>query len=186
MAPLEFVTPDRVRTFVLDRLPESPYPKKFTGDPRQVREARRAHLRDLAFRVRKNLDLAQKRYKRGHDKRVLPANQDLRTGDWVYIDTHDKDRKKLDQRAKGPYRIVSRDTHTFTVLDGNTLERVSSDHVARAPTPAGQMDSSSVLRGPQEPVVPYDHADTGYSFVWERFVGHDRDENGDLWLRVRW
>lgn len=186
VAPLEFVTPDRVRTFVLDRLPESPYPKKFTGDPRQVREVRRAHLRDLAFRVRKNLDLAQKRYKRGYDKRVLPSNQDLRTGDWVYIDTHDKDRKKLDQRAKGPYRIVSRDTHTFTVLDGNTLERVSSDHVARAPTPAGQMDSSSVLRGPQEPVVPYDHADTGYSFVWERFVGHDRDENGDLWLRVRW
>lgn len=36
VAPLEFVTPDRVRTFVLDRLPESPYPKKFTGDPRQV------------------------------------------------------------------------------------------------------------------------------------------------------
>lgn len=102
------------------------------------------------------------------------------------MDTHDKDRKKLDQRVKGPYRILSRDDRTFTILDGVTLDRVSSDHVARAPTPAGETDSTSTLRGPQEPVVPSDHENTGVSFVLERFVGHDRDQDGELWLLVRW
>lgn len=186
VAPFEFVAPDRVRTFALDRLPESPYPKQFTGDPRQAREARRAHLRNLAFKVRKNLDLAQRRYKKGYDNRVQPAHQALRVGDWIYVDTHDKDRKKLDQRVKGPYRILSRDDRTFTILDGVTLDRVSSDHVARAPTPAGETDSTSTLRGLQEPVVPSDHEDIGVSFVWERFVGHDRDQDGELWVLVRW
>lgn len=186
VAPFEFVIPDRVRTFALDKLPGSPYPKEFTGTARQVREARRAHLRNLAFTVRKNLDLAQKRYKRGYDKRVTPVNEALRIGDWVYVDTNDDSRQKLDQKVKGPYRIVDRDGHTFTVLVEGIRDRVSSDHVARAPTPAGHTDSTSRLHGPQDPVVPMDYEDSGTPFVWERFVGHDRDSDGNLWLLVRW
>lgn len=49
VAPLEFVVPERVRTFSLDQLPQSPYPKQFTATARQMREARRSHFRDLAF-----------------------------------------------------------------------------------------------------------------------------------------
>ena len=186
VAPFEFVTPERVRTFALDRLPESPYPKKFEGTAREIREQRRAHLRDLAFTVRKNLEMAQRRYKKSYDRRVNTVNQALRAGDWVYVDTHAKDRKKLDQKVEGPYRILKRDSHTFTVLAKGYPDRISSDHVARAPTPAGQFDSSTMIHGPQEPVVPLDHDDTGLSFVWERFVGHDRDQDGNLWLLVRW
>lgn len=186
VAPLEFVVPERVRSYALDQLTSSPYSKKFTGSAKQMREARRAHLRDLAFKVRNNLELAQKRYKKSYDRRVNTVNETLKAGDWVYVDTHDKERKKLDQIVEGPYRILRRDGHTFTVMAKGFPDRVSSDHVARAPTPAGEMDSSTMLHGPQEPVVPLDHEDTGKHFVWERFVAWDRDTDGDLWLKVRW
>lgn len=151
-----------------------------------MREQRRAHLRDLAFTVRRNLELAQRRYKKSYDRRVYAVKQALRVGDWVYVDTHAKDRKKLDQKVEGPYRFPKRDSHTFTVLGKGFPDRGSSDHVARALTPAGQFDYSTMIRGPQQPEVFLDHDDTGLSFVWERLVGHDRDQEGNLWLLVRW
>eukprot|EP00170_Pyropia_yezoensis_P003014 contig_12636_g3021 len=81
-----------------------------------MREARRAHLRDRAFKVRNNLELAQKRYKKSYDCRFNPVNETLKAGDLVYVDTHDKERKNLDQLVEGPYRILRRDGHTFTVM----------------------------------------------------------------------
>lgn len=79
------MTPERVRTFALDRLPETLYPKKFHGTAREVREQRRAPLRDLTVTVRRILALTQKLYKGGYDKRVHPVNEALRVGDWVYV-----------------------------------------------------------------------------------------------------
>lgn len=82
------------------------------------------------------------------------------------------------------------DGHTFTILVNGLLDRVSRDHAARAPTPAEQPDSYSVLSGPQETVVPTDYenvdtatdyGDVGSEFVWEKFVGHEVDSNGNLW-----
>lgn len=140
----------------------------------------------MAFTVRNNLFMSQRRYKEVYDKRVKTVNQALRVGDWVYVDSHDKDRKKLDQKVKGPYRIVKRDEHTFPLVAKGLLDRVCSDHIARAPTPAGQKNSTTMTHGPQEPVVPLDHEDSGLAFVWERFVGHDVDEDGKLWLLIRW
>lgn len=69
VAPFEFVIPERVRTFTLDMMPESPYPKKFEGTAREIREQRRAHLHGLACMVRKNLDMAQKWYWNSFDNR---------------------------------------------------------------------------------------------------------------------
>lgn len=97
-----------------------------------------------------NLQEAQRRYQNSYDKRVNTVNQALKVGDWVYVDTHAKDRKKLDPKLESPYRIIGRDSHTFTVI------------------------STTMLHGPQEAVVPLDHEDTGQQFVSGRFVAWDR------------
>lgn len=81
---------------------------------------------------------------------------------------------------------MRRDRQAITVFVKGIPDRVTSAHVARAPTLAGQMDSTTMLHGLQETIVPLDHEDTGVQFVWEHFVGWDRDTDGELWLLVRW
>lgn len=67
-----------------------------------MREQRRTLLRDLVLEVRMSKKVAQPRYKRSYDKRVNPFKQALRVGDWVYVESHAKDRKKLEQAVAGP------------------------------------------------------------------------------------
>lgn len=186
VAPLEFAAPERVRNLSLERLPASPYPKEVPQSPRAAREYYRARLRNLTHQVRKALASTQRRYKRAYDKRVRPVNKTLRVGDWAYVDANIQHPKKLDETVLGPFQIVGRDAHTFTVMMGGHPERVSGDNVARAPTPKDQVDSSTILRGPQGLAVPWDHTETGQQFVWERFVDYTHDEEGKLWLLVRW
>lgn len=91
----------------------------------------------MTFTVRKNLEVAQRRYKKTYDERVNTVNQALGFGYRVYGHNQGKDRKKLDQNVEGVYRILKNEGHTFTVLAKGFLDRASSDHVVRAPTPAG-------------------------------------------------
>lgn len=186
VAPLEFVVPERVRNLSLERMPATTYPKEVPRTVRAAREYHRAHLRNLVHRVRKALASAQRRYKRAYDKLVRPVNKTLRVGDWAYIDANIQNPKRLDETVLGPYQIVGRDDHTFTVMMNGHPERVSGDNVARAPTPTHQTDSSTILRGQQGVAVPWDHREAGHQFTWERFVGHTYDVEGKLWLLVRW
>jgi len=61
VAPLEFVTPERVRSLSVERLVGSSAPEETDGSPRAVREGIRARQRNLIHKVRKSLTLAQRR-----------------------------------------------------------------------------------------------------------------------------
>jgi len=102
VAPLEFVTPERVRSLFVERLVGSPTPEETDGSPRAIREVIRARLRNLIHKVRRSLTLAQRRYKRNCDARVRPVNKDVQAGDWVFVDGHTRTKYKLETRAAGP------------------------------------------------------------------------------------
>jgi len=137
VAPLEFVTPERVRSLSVERLVGSPAPEETDGSPRAVREGIRARLRNLIHKVRKSLTLAQRRYKRNYDARVRPVNKDVHAGDWVFVDGHARTKYDLGTRAAGPYKVLSRGEGTFSLDIGGYPETVSSDHVTAAPGPPG-------------------------------------------------
>ena len=55
VAPLEFFTPERVRSLSVERMVGSPTPQKTDGTPRAIREVIRARLRNLIHKVRRFL-----------------------------------------------------------------------------------------------------------------------------------
>jgi len=187
VAPLEFVTPERVRNLSVERLVGSPAPEETDGSPRAVREGIRARLRNLIHMVRKSLTLAQRWYKRNYDARVRPVNKDVHAGDWVFVDGHARTKYKLRTRAAGPYKVLSRGEGTFSLDIGGYPETVSSDHVTAAPGPPGDPQTLlQNLRVPQNIVVPEGHQHKGKEFVWEAFVGHEVADDGTLRLWTRW
>jgi len=62
VAPLEFVTPQRVRSLSVERMVGSLTPEETDGSPRAIREVIRARLRILIHKVRLSLTLAQRRF----------------------------------------------------------------------------------------------------------------------------
>jgi len=68
---------------------------------------------------------------------VRPANKDIQSGDWVFVDGHARTKHKLGTRAAGPYKVLSRGEGTFSLDIGGYPEPVSSDHVTGAPDPLG-------------------------------------------------
>jgi len=177
VAPLEFVTPERVRSLSVERLVGSPAPEEMDGSPRAVREGIRARLRNLIHEVRNSLTLAQRRYKRNYDARVRPVNKDVHLKDWVFVDGHTRTKYKLGTRAAGPYKVLSRGEGTFSLDTNGYPETVSSDHVTAAPGPPGSPQTLLQNLGvPQDIVVPEGHQHTGKEFVWEAFV-----RSGQVW-----
>jgi len=102
VAPLEFVTPERVRSLSVERMVGSLTPEETDGSPRAIREVIRARLRILIHKVRLSLTLAQRWYKRNYDARVRPVNKDVQAGDWVFVDGHARTKYKRGTRAAGP------------------------------------------------------------------------------------
>jgi len=148
VAPLEFVTPERVRSLSVERLVGSPAPEETDGSPRAVREDTRARLQNLIHKVRMSLTLAQRRYKRNYDARVRPVNKDVHAGDWVVVDGHTRTKYKPGTRAAGPYKVLSRGEGTFSLDIGGYPEMVSSDHVMGGAGPAGgSVDAPAAPRG---------------------------------------
>ena len=158
VAPLDFVTPERVRSLSVERMVGSPAPVEMDGSPRAIREVIRARLRNLIHKVRRSLTLAQRRYKRNYDARVRPVNKDVQAGDWVFVDGHARTKYKLGTRAAGPYKVLARGEGTFSLDIGGYPETVSSDHVTAAKGPPG--DPRTLLQNlgvPQDVVVPEGH-----------------------------
>jgi len=81
VAPLEFVTPERVRSLSVERMVGSPTPEETDGSPRAIREVIRARLRNLIHKIQWSLTLAQQRYKRNNDARVRPVNKNVHMND---------------------------------------------------------------------------------------------------------
>jgi len=174
VAPLEFVTPEWVRSLSVERMVGSPTPEATDGSPGAIREVIRERLRNLIRKVRRSITLAQRLYKRNYDARVRPVNKDVQAGDWVFVDGHARTTYKLGTRAAGPYKVLARGEGTFLLDIGGYPETVSSDHVTAAPGPPGDLRTLLQNLGvPQDVVVPKGHQHTGKMFVWEAFVGHE-------------
>jgi len=187
VAPLEFVTPERVRSLSVERMVGSPTPEETDGIPRAIREVIRARLRNLIHKVRRSVTLAQRRYKRSYDARVRPVNKDVQAGDWVFVDGQARTKYELGTRAAGPYKVLTRGEGTFSLDIGGYPETVSSDHVTAAPGPPGDLRTLLQNLGvPQDVVVPEGHQHTGKEFFWDAFVGHEVADDGMLRLWRRW
>jgi len=182
---LEFVVPKRVRNSALERLLKDPYPQTVPRTAREAREQQQSHLGNLITQVRAALATAQRRYDRSFDKRVRPVHKALKIGDWVFVDAHDTDRRKLDHKVVGPFEIVPTDGHTYTVLVDGLPDTVRSDHVPWPSPPKGQEPKVGGWTVP-DAVVPDGNGPDGPAFVWDRFLTHEVDDDGDLWLKVRW
>jgi len=186
VAPLEFVTPERVRSLPVERMVGSSTPEETDGSPRAIREVIRTRLRNMIHKVRRSLTLAQRRYKGHYDARVRPVNRNIHAEDWAIVDGHTRTNFKLGTRAAGLFEVLSRGEGTFSLDIAGYPETVSSDHVTAAPGPPG--DPQTLLqnfRVPRDIVVPKGHQRTGQEFVWEAFVGHEVADDGTLRLWPR-
>jgi len=114
VAPLEFVTPERVRNLSVECMVGFSEPEEKYGSPQGVREAIRARLRNLIHKVRRSLSLAKRRYKRSYDARVRPGNKDVKAGDWVFVNGHARTKHKLGTHAAGPHKVLCRREDTFS------------------------------------------------------------------------
>jgi len=172
VAPLELVTPERIRSLSVERIVGSPAPEEKDGSPRGVREAIRARLCNHIDKVLLSLSVSQRRYKRSYDARVRLENKDIQEGDWVYVDSHARTKHKLGTHTAGPHKVLSRGERTFSLDIGGYPEPVSSDHVTAAPDPLGDPQKLIQTLGmPQDVVVPEGHQHTVKEIVWEAFVG---------------
>jgi len=95
-----------------------------------------ARLRKQIPIVVEALRKTQQRYKRNSDHRVATRNADVKIGDYVYTNSHDR-QNKLQSKAIGPFVVIDgdADASTFVIdIDGEE-KRVSSDQVTQAPRP---------------------------------------------------
>jgi len=187
VAPLEFITPERVRSLSVEPMVGFPTPEETDGSPRAIREVIRARPRNLIHKVRRSLALAQRRYKRSYDARVRPVNKDVQAENWVFVNGHARTQYKLGTRAAGPYKVFTRGEGTFSMDIGGYRETVSSDNVTAASAPPEDPQTLLQCLGvPQNVVVPEGHQLTGKEFVWEALIGHEVADDGTLRLWTRW
>jgi len=81
----------------------------------------------------------------------------------------------------GPYKVLETDGRTCLIDQDGLPNRVSGDHIV----PSGPADPANRPKQPQVS-VPDELQNGGSEFVLERFVDHTWDEEGVLWLLVRW
>jgi len=179
VAPMDLVTPRRLRNFTLERMPDA-----MTPDPSQsVAEAKDAFLESLKAllpHVRDSISKKQARYKRDFDKKVRPRRVSVTSGDWVYLRNHAR-KYKLDPKVTGPYEVLETDGKTSLIDQDGLPYRVRGDHVV----PTGPVDPGNRPKQPQV-AVPDALQPVGSEFVFEQFVDHTWDEEGVLWLLVLW
>ena len=98
------------------------------------------YAKALTSSARKEMEKRQLRYKRGFDDRVMPYEEDVTVGTYVflrkdYTNPRRESKHKLAPIATGPYKVTARDSNTVTIELGNLEEeKVSRDRIVRAPT----------------------------------------------------
>jgi len=81
----------------------------------------------------------------------------------------------------GTYEVLETDGRTYLIDQDGLPYRVSGDHVV----PAGLLDPTNPPKQPKV-AVPDARQPGGSKFVFKWFVDHTWDEEGVLWLLVRW
>ena len=138
-------------------LSRPPPPLALKNEPRSYKHPQEARIKwkewlEKALSGAKNrLMKAQQRYKRNYDARLRKQNETIKKNDHVYLRVERRDenehRHKLAAVAEGPFKVM--ETHDKTVVierNDKTIERVSRDRVALAPTPKTLEELQNVVR----------------------------------------
>jgi len=125
-------------------------------------------------------------YKRAFDARTKEKHNSVKAVDWVYLDAHSRSPKKLGFKTQVPYMVLQTDGHRFLVESPKGLRTLSSDHVTGAPAPpAPDGEWTRALRA-QALFKVGDEIKEGPEFVFERFLNHGWDDDGQLKVLVKW
>jgi len=170
----------------MERMPRLRQTEERTEDASKAAEQYVEDLRALISAVRRQLGKAQATYKRAFDARTKEKSHSVKAGDWVYLDAHSRSPKKLGFKTQGPYMVLQTDGYRFLMESPKGLRTVSSDHVTGAPAPPARDGKWTRALRAQAFFKVGDHIKEGPEFVFERFLNHGRDDDGQLKVLVKW
>lgn len=195
-APLLFVSPRRLQTLGIERLPKLQPERgreELGGDEDTdpLGEATRyvGELKGIIPKVRKHLNKAQEAYKKNFDASVAEKNKDLHVGDWIFLASHARKRSKLAHKSLGPYMVLKTDGRRFTIESPERNRTVTSDHITRAPAPQEGHPAwkrAEATRQNYENTASSKGSSDEAEYVFEKLVGHRYKADGSLELCVRW
>jgi len=184
--PVAFVSPRRLQIIGMERMPRLRQAEERTEEASTAAEQYVEDLKALISAVRRQLGKAQATCKRAFDARTKEENNSVKAGDWVYLDAHSRSPKKLRFETQGPYIVLQTDGHRFLVESPMGLRTVSSDHVTDAPAPAAQDAKWTQALGAQALFKVRGQIKKGPEFVFERFLTHGWDDDGQSKVLVKW
>ena len=131
--PFAFVSPWRLQLIGIERMNRLRQAEERPVDATSAAEQYVEDLKALIPKVRRHLGKAQAAYKRAFDALTEEKNNQLKAGDWVYLDTHSRSPKKLGIKTQGTFMVLQTDGYRFFIESPKGLRTVSSDHVTGAP-----------------------------------------------------
>jgi len=184
--PFAFLSPRRLQLIGIERMPRLRQAEERPVDASSAAEQYLEDLKVLIPKVREHLGTAQTACKRAFDVRTREKNNQIKAGDWVYLNAHFRSPKKIWFKTQGPYMVLQTDGYRFPVESPRGIRTVSSDHVTEAATPSARDAKwTRALRAQalcKEETQPNDDQD----FVFEKFIKHGWSDDGQLKLLVKW
>jgi len=180
------VSPGRLQRIDMERMPRLRQAEERTEDASTAAEQYVEDLRALIPAALRQLGKAQATYERAFDARTKEKNNSVKAGDWVNLDAHSRSPKKLGFKTQGPYMVLQTDGHRFLVNSPKGLRTVSSDHVTGAPAPPARDGKWTRAHRAQALFKVGDQVKEGPEFVFERFLNHGWDDDGQLKVLVKW
>jgi len=180
------VSPRRLQLIGMERMPRLRQAEERTEDAYTAAEQYVEDLKALIPAVRRQLGKAQATYKRAFDARTKEKNNSVKAGDWIYLDAHSRSPNKFGFKTQGPYMVLQTDGHRFLVESPKGLRIVRSDHVTGSPAPPARNAKWTRALRDQALFKVGDHINEGPEFVFERFVNHGWDDEGQLKVLVKW
>jgi len=184
--PFAFVSPRRLQLIGIERMPRLTQADERAEDASTAAEQFVEDLKALIPAVCRQPGKAQATCKRAFDDRTKEKNNSVKAGDWVYVEAHSRSQNKLGLKTQGPYMVLQTDGHRFLVESPRGLRTVRSDHVTGASTPPARGAKWTRALRAQAHFKVGDQTKEGPEFVFERFLNHSWDDEGQLKVVVKW
>jgi len=143
-------------------------------------------LQALIPAVRRQLGKAQATYKRAFDARTYEKNNSVKAGDWVYLDAHSRSPKNLGLKTQALFMALQTDERRLLVESPKGLRTLGRDHVTGAPAQPAPDGNWKRALGAQALFQVGNQIREGPEFVFERFINHGWDDDGQLKVLVKW
>jgi len=183
--PFAFLSPTRLQLIGMERMTRLRQSEERTEGASTAAEQYVEDLKSLIPAVRRQLGKAKATYKRAFDARTKEKNSSVKAGDWVYLDAHSRSPEKFGFMTQGPYMVLQTDGHRFLVESPKGLRTVSSDHVTGAPAPPARDGNWTRALRARTLFKVGDQIEEGPEFVFERFLNHCWDDDGQLKVVVK-